>query len=106
MIIFGIEELPRPRGDGFLYYKLDLSGREFLVDYLNLYNISDDELSALLRKAVEMAREHLIDEGRAKEFIKKEYKTENMSDWRRITEKSHQRVLTILTHRNRKTSTS
>ncbi len=81
MLIFGIEELPRPKGEGFLYYKLEPSGREFMVDYLNLYDITDDGLKALFTAGAQKAREALIESGRARDVFEKKYMTENMSDW-------------------------
>lgn len=81
MVIFGIEQLPRPKGEGFLYYKLDPSGREFLIDYLNLYHISDEELRILFATAVQHARDALVKNGRARYVLQKLYRTENMSEW-------------------------
>jgi len=81
MLIFGIEELPRPKGEGFFYYKLEPSGREFMVDYLNLYDITDNDLKALFTAGAQKAREALIDNGRARDVLAKKYMTENMSDW-------------------------
>ena len=81
MVVFGVRELPNPRGEGYLWYRLHPSGREFFVDYLNLYEISEEELKALFLTAVQRVCDTIIRDGGNKEVLTKIYQTENMSDW-------------------------
>jgi len=79
MLIFGIKELPNPRGGGYVYYMLEPSGREYFVDFLDLYKISDEELKAVFASAVQKAQDALIANGRRKEVSQKVYRTDNIS---------------------------
>lgn len=79
MLIFGIKELPNPKREGYLYYKFEPSGRDYFVDFLNLYKISGEELKTLFVSAVQMARDALIANGHHEEASKKIYRTDNMS---------------------------
>ncbi len=81
MLIFGVRELPRPKGHGYLYFKLDHYGGEFFVDYLDLYRTSNEELKKLFVLSIQKARDALAALGRAKEILTRDYQTENMSDW-------------------------
>jgi len=54
MVIFGIRELPGPKREGYLYYKLEASGQEYFVDFLNLYDTGDEELKTFLSKRFKM----------------------------------------------------
>ncbi len=79
MVIFGIKELPNPKGEGYLYYKLEPSGREYFVDFLDLYKISDEDLKTLFVCAARIAQDALIANGRHEEVSEKTYQTDNMS---------------------------
>jgi DNA-binding PadR family transcriptional regulator len=79
MLIFGIKELPNPKGEGYVYYKLGPSGREYFVDFLDLYKISDEELKTLFVSAAQKAQDALITNGRHEEVSQKVYRTDNMS---------------------------
>jgi hypothetical protein len=81
VIVFGVRELPRPKGHGYLYFKLDPYGREFFVDYLNLYKTSKEELKELFVLAVQKVRAALAAKGHTKEILTTDCQTENMSDW-------------------------
>jgi len=81
MLIFGVRELPRPKGRDYLYFKLGLYGGEFFVDYLDLYRTSNEELKKLFVLSIQKARDALAAQGRAKEILITGYQTENMSDW-------------------------
>lgn len=81
MVIFGVRELPRPKKDGYLYYKLKASGQEHFVDFLNLYETSDEELRGVFVKAIQKVQDDLIANKGAEGDLKKIYQTENMSDW-------------------------
>jgi hypothetical protein len=54
MVIFGIRELPGPKKEGHLYYKLEASGQEYFVDFLNLYDTGGEELKTFLSKRFKM----------------------------------------------------
>jgi len=79
MLIFGIKELPKPRGQGYLYYKLEPSGREHFLDFLDLYKISDEELRVLFASAAQKAQDALIANGHHEKVSQKIYRTDNMS---------------------------
>jgi len=81
MLIFGVRELPRPKGHGYLYFKLDLYGREFFVGYLNLYKTSNEELKKLFVLSIQKVRAALVAQGVTEEILTTDYQTENMSDW-------------------------
>ena len=81
VVVFGVRELPNPRGEGYLWYRLHPSGYEFFVDYLNLYEISEEELRTLFVRAVQKVYDTLITDESNKEVPIKIYRTENMSDW-------------------------
>jgi len=81
VVVFGIRELPNPRGEGYLWYRLHPSGREFFVDYLNLYKTSNEELKELFVLAVQKVRDALAAQGHTKEILTTDYQTENMTDW-------------------------
>jgi len=80
MLIFGIKEVPNPRGGGYFYYKLEPSGREYFVDFLDLYKISDEELKAVFASAVQKAQNALIADGCHGKISQELYRTENMSN--------------------------
>jgi|GEM_PF-5740103 len=40
-LILGVRELPRPRGEGYLYYKLSPSDEDGFLTYLPLNDLSD-----------------------------------------------------------------
>jgi hypothetical protein len=81
MVIFGVRELPRPKKEGYLYYKLKASGQEHFVDFLNLYETSDEELRGVFVKAIQKVQDDLIANKGAEGHLKKIYQTENMSEW-------------------------
>ena len=81
MVIFGVRELPGPKREGYLYYKLEASGQEYFVDFLNLYDTADEELGVLFVKAIQKVHDDLIANKRAEGDLKKVYQTENMSAW-------------------------
>jgi len=81
MVIFGIRELPGPKREGYLYYKLEASGQEYFVDFLNLYDTGDEELKTFFVKAIQNVSDDLIANKGAEGDLKKIYQTENMSDW-------------------------
>jgi hypothetical protein len=79
MLIFGIKELPSPRGEGYFYYKLEPFGREYFVDFLDLYKISDEELKAVFVSAAQKAQDTLITNGCREDVSQKVYRTDNIS---------------------------
>jgi hypothetical protein len=81
MVVFGIRELLSPRGERYFYYKLDPSGREFFLDYLDLYKTSEEDLRALFRRAAQKVHHDLNPDGCADKVLTKLYKTENISAW-------------------------
>jgi len=81
MIVLGVRELPNPKGEGYLYYKLSPSGREYFVDYLNLYETSDEELKAFFVSAFRKVKNTLMADGRLEEISVETVKTENIADW-------------------------
>jgi len=108
-IIFGVRELPHPRGEGYLYYKIVplkeevqkgriikrirdrveyflKDGGERFLSYLNLYcteseEVEEERLEKLFSKALAKLSEK---EGFSNKEIKSllsSYKTENMEAW-------------------------
>lgn len=66
---------------GYQGYKLSTSGREYFVDYLNLYETSDEELKALFISAVRKAKSTLMADGHLEEISAETVETENIADW-------------------------
>ena len=81
MVVFGARELPNPKGEGYLYYKLPPSRREYFVSYLNLINTSGEEVKAVFARAVGKAKADLIAKGHTEEISAKTIETENIEDW-------------------------
>ena len=50
--ILGVHDLPRPRGEGFLYYKLYPGYHERILVYFNLYNTEEQELKGYFSKGI------------------------------------------------------
>jgi hypothetical protein len=63
-LILGVRELPRPKGEGYLYYKTPSSNNEenFLA-YLPLNNLSDEEFSDIVGKAISKLKSQLAKKG-------------------------------------------
>ncbi len=79
MLAFGIEQLSKK--EGYLFYRLTDKDKDQLVDHLDLYETDDAALEALLEKAVLEAKEALIDAGRARDVMGRQYQTVNFSGW-------------------------
>lgn len=77
MVVFGLRDFPRPRGEGFLYYKLAPDYREKILIEHDLYTdpaILPDIYKAGIKKFFK--NEHL-DNARKTELLAN-YDTENM----------------------------
>jgi len=108
-LILGIRELPHPRGEGYLYYKIVplkeeaqegrlikrmrdridyflKDGGEKFLSYLNLYcteseEVEEEKLEKLFRKAlVKLSEIEQFSDKEVSEFLSN-YKTENMEAW-------------------------
>lgn len=80
-IVFGIRELPKPKGRGIFYYRFDSVGDEVLLAYLDLHNTDEGYLAKRFNKALGelLQRKHLMDGLVIPLFTS--YETENMQPW-------------------------
>lgn len=81
MVIFGIRDLPRPRGDGFLFCKLYPNYREIILITFKLYNTKGPELKNFFTEGIKKLMQ-------IKEFKERyhsaqllEYDTDNIEKW-------------------------
>lgn len=108
-LILGIRELPHPKGEGYLYYKIVplkeeaqkerllkrvihrieyflKDGGEKFLSYLNLYcteseEVEEEKLEKLFRKAlVKLSEIEQFSDKEVHELLSN-YKTENMEEW-------------------------
>lgn len=80
-IIFGIRDLPRPRGEGYIFCKFYPHYREIILEIFNLYSTEPEELEKIFRKALHKLLT-------LKEFeqvngiaLLQDYATDNMQEW-------------------------
>ncbi len=80
-MVFGIRELPKPKGKGVFYYRLAGDGNEMFLDYLDLAETDEREIEKLLSRALLRMLSH-------EPFVNEEtcvplagYETENMQPW-------------------------
>lgn len=77
-LILGLRELPRPAGDGYVYYKFAPNEADRVLVFLNLYNTDESELENLFRQAFsEMARQEKLPIGAVRRLLS-DYSPENM----------------------------
>ena len=82
MLLFGVRELPGPKGWGYLYFKIPSSKGEFFVDNLDLHQTSDNDLRLLFKKGVRQAEIKAEDSERVRKLLANgEYQTKNIADW-------------------------
>jgi hypothetical protein len=80
-LILGLRELPRPVGEGYLYYKRSLKEDDKILLFSNLYNTTEAELEGLFRQAITsiIKKENLS--GNDVQGFLSSYSTENMRQW-------------------------
>lgn len=82
-VIFGLRDFARPRGEGFLYYKLAPNYREQILIEYNLYITKPAELMNIYTKGIKKFIE-LEQLGNTKKTeLLSCYDTENMQPWAR-----------------------
>ena len=84
-VIFGLRDFARPRGEGFLYYKLAPNYREKILIEYNLYITNPAELMDIYNKGIEkFIKLEQLDNTKKPELLSS-YDTENMQPWARET---------------------
>jgi len=79
--VFGIRELPRPKGHGFVYYRVAPRTDERKLVYLDLYRSDEADLARLFREALETMITFERDAaGDPRDFLAN-FETENMQPW-------------------------
>lgn len=82
-VIFGLRDFARPRGEGFLYYKLAPNYREKILIEYNLYITEPTELMYIYIKGIGKFIELEQLGNRKKTELLSSYDTENMQPWAR-----------------------
>ena len=79
--IFGLRDLPRPRGYGFLFYKKSIGMRKAHLIDLNLYGESDGAIREKFRRGLAnfISRENISTEESIR--LLNHCRIENMEDW-------------------------
>ena len=80
-LILGVHDLPRPRGEGFLYYKLYPGYHERILVYFNLYNTEEQELKGYFSKGIRVMLESADFTKNGDPNLLNNYGTENLQDW-------------------------
>jgi FlaA1/EpsC-like NDP-sugar epimerase len=80
-IVFGIRELPKPKGKGVLYYRFVGNGNEMFLDYLDLADTDEREIEKQLNRVLRrmLSHEPFADKGVCMPLAG--YETENMQPW-------------------------
>jgi hypothetical protein len=80
-IVFGIRELPKPKGRGVFYYRSGSVGNEMFLKYLDLDNRDEGYLAERFHEALSdlLQRKYPEDNSPVPPFA--EYETENMQPW-------------------------
>jgi len=80
-LILGLREVPRPVGEGYIYYKFFPKQADKVLLYLNLYKTDDTELEGLFRQSLlEISRKERLSTADVMGFLSS-YTTENMQQW-------------------------
>lgn len=80
-LILGVRDLPRPRGEGFLYYKLYPGYHEMILVYFNLYDTEESELKDYFTKGIKKMLESADFKKNGNPSLLNDYVTENLQDW-------------------------
>jgi len=79
-LILGVRELPRPRGEGYLYYKLSPSDEDGFLTYLPLNDLSDKQFSDIVENAISKLKSRLEKKGVDEDCLQY-IKFDNMQPW-------------------------
>ncbi len=80
-LIFGLRDLPRPRGDGFLYYKLYPNYHEKILVHFNLYNTKPEKLKDYFAGGIKIMLGSADFKKNGSSDMLNSYSTENMRAW-------------------------
>jgi hypothetical protein len=94
-LIFGLREMPRPVGEGYLYYKFSDREEDRILVFLDLLKTSEAELEVLFRRSILelITREKLAQP--ELQILLSAYTTRNMRPW---TEQVLSRIARIITN--------
>jgi len=82
-LTLGVRELPRPKGEGYLYYKVSLSNEEVLLTYLSLNDLSDEAFSKLIMAAIFKLKATLKEQSVGEDCLQ-HIEFENMQTWAQL----------------------
>lgn len=80
-LVFGLRDLPRPRGDGFLYYKLYPNYHEKILVNFNLYNTRPDDLKDCFAAGIRIMLGSADFKKNGSSDMLNSYSIENMRAW-------------------------